>query len=198
MNRIRQLREAQGKPQKALAFDLGVSQATISDWESGRKVPSAKSTIRLAQYFEVSVEYLLGVADENDPPLTKVSTVFGSRLKKIRESRGYKSQQAFADDFGVAQSTVGGWESGSREPPFDTLIRLADFFGVTVDWLLGLVNEESPLAEISEEALDAEIVAHLKALSPEDLKTVDYAVQGILAAREGQASPPAGGHKLPS
>ncbi len=122
-------------------------------------------------------------------------TEFSLRLKEARELRGYKSQQAFADAFGVAQSTVGNWEAAAREPNLETMKRLASFLNVTVDWLLGLVNEESPLAEISEEALDAEIVAHLKALSPEDLKTVDYAVQGILTAREGQAFPPAGGHK---
>ena len=63
--------------------------------------------------------------------------MFQTRLKELREHAGYSSQQSFADAFGVAQSTVGGWESGKREPKFDTTIRLADFFGVTLDYLLG-------------------------------------------------------------
>ena len=33
----------------------------------------------------------------------------------------------------MAQSTVGGWESGSREPDFDMVIRLSEFFGTTTD-----------------------------------------------------------------
>lgn len=49
---------------------------------------------------------------------------------------GFTSQQSFADSFGTRQSTVGGWESGAREPKFDTLIRLSEFFGTTVDDLL--------------------------------------------------------------
>lgn len=62
--------------------------------------------------------------------------MFSIQLKKLREGAGL-SQQAFADKFGVAQSTVGGWEAGKREPNFQTIIRLADFFHVTTDELLG-------------------------------------------------------------
>ncbi len=62
--------------------------------------------------------------------------MFRIRLKELREQAGY-SQYSFADKFGVAQSTVGSWEAGKREPNFDTMQRLADFFGVSVDYLLG-------------------------------------------------------------
>ena len=65
MLRVRELREAKGIQQKELAIDLGVSQPTISDWESGRKVPSAKSTMKLADYFGVSVDFLLGREDDS-------------------------------------------------------------------------------------------------------------------------------------
>lgn len=68
MIRVRELRESRGIQQKELAIDLGVSQPTVSDWESGRKVPSAKSTAKLADYFGVSVDYLLGRTDEKSAP----------------------------------------------------------------------------------------------------------------------------------
>ena len=68
MIRVRELREAKGIPQKELAIDLCVSQPTISDWESGRKVPSAKSTQKLADYFEVSTDYLLGRTEKEKKP----------------------------------------------------------------------------------------------------------------------------------
>ena len=68
---------------------------------------------------------------------------FRFRIRELREENGYKSQQAFADDFGTVQSTVGGWEAGKREPSFDTVIRLAQFFGTTIDDLLcGQGNQE--------------------------------------------------------
>ena len=62
--------------------------------------------------------------------------MFQTKLRELREAAGYSSQQSFADAFGVAQSTVGGWEAGKREPNYATTIRLARFFGVTIDTLL--------------------------------------------------------------
>lgn len=62
--------------------------------------------------------------------------MFRLRLKELRESVGL-SQYAFAEKFGISQSTVGNWEAGRREPNSATMQRIADFFGVTVDYLLG-------------------------------------------------------------
>lgn len=75
--------------------------------------------------------------------------MFRIRLKKLREEKGL-SQAAFAKEFGVAQSTVGGWEAGTREPNFDTVQKLADYFGVSVDYLLCRTNE----AEIKDSSND--------------------------------------------
>lgn len=97
--------------------------------------------------------------------------MFQTRLKELRESAGYKSQQAFADVFGVAQSTVGGWEAGKREPNYETTMRLAKFFGVSVDDLLGLEGKkEQPPAE-SEELSDIqkEALQFIKGLSDDQL-----------------------------
>ena len=68
--------------------------------------------------------------------------MFQMRIKELREKAGYKSQQSFADAFGVAQSTVGGWESGAREPNFATLYRLADFFHVPAGYLIDNPQED--------------------------------------------------------
>ena len=62
MNRIRELREQKGLQQKELAVDIGISQPTVSDWESGRK-----STMKLSKYFGVSVEYLMGEEPASHP-----------------------------------------------------------------------------------------------------------------------------------
>lgn len=63
MNRIRELREAIDMQQKELAINLGVTQPTVSDWESGKKVPSAKSMAKIAKFFNVSMDYLTGRTD---------------------------------------------------------------------------------------------------------------------------------------
>lgn len=86
MNRIRELREARGIDQKVLAMDLGVSQPTISAWETGSKVPSSKSASKLADYFGVSIDYLLGreeVAVEVDEDIWELR----ERLRRQPELR---------------------------------------------------------------------------------------------------------------
>ncbi len=66
--------------------------------------------------------------------------MFRIRLKSLREAAGL-SQAKLATKLGVSQSTVGGWESGKREPNFNTTIRIADYFGVSVDYLLGRTDD---------------------------------------------------------
>ncbi len=61
--------------------------------------------------------------------------MFALRLKELRESKGL-SQKALANKLGVSQSTVGMWESQKREPNFSTTEEIANFFGVTIDYLL--------------------------------------------------------------
>lgn len=62
--------------------------------------------------------------------------MFRIRLKELREARNL-SQYSFAKHFGISQSTVGNWESGIRQPKTDVLERIAEFFNVSVDYLLG-------------------------------------------------------------
>lgn len=62
--------------------------------------------------------------------------MFRVELKKCRENAGL-SQCELAENIGVSQAAVGMWESGKREPNFTTLCKLADYFGVTVDYLIG-------------------------------------------------------------
>ena len=70
--------------------------------------------------------------------------MFQVRLKKLREDRGY-SQYTFAKKIGVAQSTVGGWESGARQPNFEMIRKIASFFQVSVDYLLGRTDDPHPV-----------------------------------------------------
>lgn len=66
--------------------------------------------------------------------------MFRVRIRELREKAGYKSQQSFADAIGVAQTTVAGWEGGTREPKYGRIISLANFFSVSVGYLIGQTN----------------------------------------------------------
>ena len=75
-----------------------------------------------------------------------VIALFQVRLKKLRENAGF-TQDAFAKKIGVAQSTIGMWESGRREPDHETTSRLADFFDVSIDYIVGRIDDQEPLEE---------------------------------------------------
>lgn len=95
--------------------------------------------------------------------------MFPSMLKKLRKASGYKSQQTFANAFGVAQSTVGMWEAGKREPNYETTIRLAKFLNVSIDCLLGYEHEATQILgkEVSEMATEEEVIAKINDDKPE-------------------------------
>ena len=64
-----------------------------------------------------------------------------TRLKEIREREGY-SRKDFAKEFDIPYSTMTNYENGTRKPPYWLLLRIAQEWGVTVDYLLG--NTDSP------------------------------------------------------
>ncbi len=58
------------------------------------------------------------------------------RLKEIRKSKGI-SQLKLAMDLNTNQNTISRYETGEREPGINELIKLADYFNISVDYLLG-------------------------------------------------------------
>ena len=61
---------------------------------------------------------------------------FSERLKAIRKSRGI-TQKQLAQDIGASERGIQSYEIGERKPAFDQLIALADFFDVSLDYLVG-------------------------------------------------------------
>lgn len=59
----------------------------------------------------------------------------GERLKFLRQGRGLK-QEELAASIGITQSSIANYETNFRKPPYDVLIKLADFYGVATDFLL--------------------------------------------------------------
>ena len=65
---------------------------------------------------------------------------FPDRLKTSREQKGF-TQSQLAERAGLQSSAVSHFEAGRRSPSFDNLKKLADAIGVSIDYLLGRVQE---------------------------------------------------------
>lgn len=70
---------------------------------------------------------------------------FAARLSAYRNFCG-ESQADLADALSVKLRTLRTWEQGIHNCSFDDLIAICNHYGITSDWLLGLVEDESPFA----------------------------------------------------
>lgn len=59
-NRIRELRKARNMTMKQLGAIFGIAESTISQYETGKRQPDNETLLRLGEFFNVSVDYLLG------------------------------------------------------------------------------------------------------------------------------------------
>lgn len=65
MNRIRALREDRDLRQIDVSLATGIDQKTLSNYETGKTRPDSEALILLADFFDVSIDYLVGRADGN-------------------------------------------------------------------------------------------------------------------------------------
>ncbi|MDA7028652.1 helix-turn-helix transcriptional regulator [Bacillus sp. CLL-7-23] len=72
--------------------------------------------------------------------------MLGDRLRELRESRKL-TQDKLAEVLGISRGTYAHYEINKRKPDYDTLIQIAEFFEVTVDYLLGKPKSESVVKE---------------------------------------------------
>lgn len=71
MNRIRELRENVGLRQIDVAKATGIDQKTLSNYETGKTNPDSYSLIQLADFFDVSIDYLVGRIDSLQTSINK-------------------------------------------------------------------------------------------------------------------------------
>jgi len=64
------------------------------------------------------------------------SEMFAQKLKKAREKTGF-TQEEVAKETKINRTTLAGYEIGRTQPDIETIGILADFYGVSVDWLFG-------------------------------------------------------------
>ena len=72
-HRLYELRQSKNITQQRLAIDLGIDQTSISSYECGKYFPTVEVLIKIAEYFNVSTDYLLGLTEIKVPAKTATS-----------------------------------------------------------------------------------------------------------------------------
>jgi transcriptional regulator with XRE-family HTH domain len=89
-NRIKQLREGKELSQEQLSIILETKRATLGNWETGRAEPDINMLNKMANYFSVSVDYLMGRTDEM---LNGVKTEFEGKIYGIIGSSDFAEEE---------------------------------------------------------------------------------------------------------
>ena len=76
--------------------------------------------------------------------------IFAVKFRSIRNEKGF-TQSEMAEFLDCSQQTINVWESGQHTPKITMLVKIADSFGVSVDWLLGRKEPIRLITEIQQE-----------------------------------------------
>lgn len=85
------------------------------------------------------------------------------RLKELRKTKDI-TQEELAKQLQLSPSAIGMYETGRREPDFETLQRIADYFHVSTDYILGREEKRLPFAALP---VVGNIIKMFAALSPQ-------------------------------
>ena len=129
MERLKEARVKAGITQHEIAEALNINRTTYNKYENGASKPTPETLSRIADYFHVSVDYLLG-RDSAAGPAPSLSVA--QNLKHYRKLAGLRTVQA-AQLAGVPGKRWLDWEQGKALPTDEELAFAADALEVSVD-----------------------------------------------------------------
>lgn len=95
-DRIKKLRLEYDLSYTQLASRYGKSEAAVRSWETGRTKPDADTLIKLSEYFDCSIDYLLGLSDIENPEHAKQLEIENEKIWQIiQKYRDYKFRDKF-------------------------------------------------------------------------------------------------------
>lgn len=135
MNNLRKERQRSGYSlaqlsQALLDYDVKIGSDSLGKYERGDREPKLKMWKKLADFYGVSTEYLMG--------LSKASV--GQRINQLRVSHSI-TQVELAKAIDVSAQLISKYEKDERYPKIDKLKKLADYFEVPLNSLTGQLNE---------------------------------------------------------
>lgn len=103
-----------------------------------------------------------------------------NRIRELRKKRKL-TMKKLGNEIGMSESTISLYENEKRQPDKETLVLIANYFDVSLDYLL-CREDEKPA--VNDSGLDERIVNLLSDLSPDEVQRVRDFVSGLKAARK--------------
>lgn len=132
---LTELMEEKQLTYRKLSKEVGINKSTISCWKTFTNSISLSHLIKLADYFQCSIDYLLGRSEDFLPFTIQPPIPFSVRIREIMNERGY-TRYRFVKETRFEEGHVYKWDKGAV-PQLPTIIELANLFGCSVDYLIG-------------------------------------------------------------
>lgn len=151
--KLKTLRQKNNLTQEQLAnelntrYHLNESKATISQFEHNKRIPDLDRLINIADYFQVSLDYLCCNKSNDNVRYTNP----GTRIKRLIKKNGL-SQKKFVDKFNEkygysdSEATISQYVNNKRTPEIDKMVKIADFFNVTLDYIMCRTDIDSDMS----------------------------------------------------
>lgn len=169
--KLKEIRLKNNLTQEEVSQKLGLTQYTYSNYESGKTEPKLNILKKIANFFDVTIDYLLETSNTKNETITERNIL---NLKKYQKESG-KTIKEVSQELNIPFSTYNNYLIGNREPNIETIIKLAKYFNVSTDELLGLSQ-----AETNETVLTNKI----KLLNEEERFKLNVFADALLSLRE--------------
>lgn len=134
-SRFTELYQESGLTTRQLAKELGVGATTISDWKNATQSVKLQNLLKICNYFNCSLNFIAGLTDIQLDFTPQTVTNFYNNLKRVIKECG-KTQYRIEKDLKLSSGHFDQWKKGS-DPSLDTLLKLSNYLGVTLDYLVG-------------------------------------------------------------
>ncbi len=136
--KLKDLREDNDLFQKDIAKVLNVTERQYRRFENHEQELSYNKLITLSKFYNVSIDYILNITYQRKPYKRIESDI---NIKNLRKDK--KLTQVYLSKFlNISQQQYSRVELNKNELSYDQLIKLAEFYNVSIDYILGLTNEK--------------------------------------------------------
>lgn len=118
---------------------LGCGHATINRYLKGYRLPKTDFVVRLADYFQCTTDYLLGLDEESYYTTFQNCPPFNTRFKSVLDEHKMTAQQLH-ELTQIPLSAIYYWLAGDYSPTIDKVVAIAETLNCSVDYLLGRAN----------------------------------------------------------
>lgn len=141
-NRLSQALKGEKGSNVELAKQIGVSKDIMIKASNAGIIPSTRSLIKIADYVEESIDYLIGLTNKSVSAKSLDSINFQDRIKDlIIENHTKKGTVAAAT--GISRSLFNSWEKNNYIPSIEILFQLSKYFSVSIDYLLARTDTKT-------------------------------------------------------